>query len=232
MEGSVKVIPDSVMEAVKKTSSNLNQISGSLDEFLALCKPEVLAKMDPLDRAQTQLLVAQLTTNLFALKLRCNGVNPDDHPIKKEFERLNMYQEKVDRAKELSKAPLRPSVTINSQAATRFIEHSLPDLTREQKQSLREISVKEKASFRYTEGNMNRKRKYHSADKKSVQAAAKEFLEKASRELLGDDTDRLKGPMKYEDTDDEIDALFGDSEGKSSDPIVIDDSDQDDQAAG
>jgi hypothetical protein len=27
-------------------------------------------------------------------------------------------------------APLRPSATLNYQAATRFIEHSLPDLTR------------------------------------------------------------------------------------------------------
>lgn len=26
-------------------------------------------------------------------------------------------------------APLRPSTTLNRQAATRFIEHSLPDLT-------------------------------------------------------------------------------------------------------
>ncbi|ONK66850.1 uncharacterized protein A4U43_C06F12680, partial [Asparagus officinalis] len=77
-------------------------------------------------------------------------------------------------------APLRPSTTINRQAATRFIEHSLPDLTPGQRHSMREISRQEDTRNRF-----NNKRKHSPSEKQSVRDAAQEFLEKAARELLG-----------------------------------------------
>lgn len=40
-----------------------------------------------------------------------------------------------------------------------------------------------------------KKRKYQSNEKQSVQFAAKEFLEKAAREINGNDENRLKGPL-------------------------------------
>ncbi|KAI5673130.1 hypothetical protein M9H77_13494 [Catharanthus roseus] len=223
-----KIIPDSVMDAVNRTSKNIEDVRAHFDEFLSVCDADVLAQLDPLERAQSLLLLAKVTTNLFALRLRCNGVNPDDHPVKSELERLSLYQEKVQRCIDLSKAPLRPSATINSQAATRFIEHSLPDLSRDQKQSLREIGRREGTASKSFERSMNKKRKYESPEKKSVQAAAQEFLQKAARELLGENKSGFKGPVHMEETntDDEIDAMFGDDKGNdASEPIVIDDSD-------
>ncbi|KAL6541915.1 hypothetical protein OROGR_011401 [Orobanche gracilis] len=60
----------------------------------------------------------------FRLKLRCKDVDPDDHPVKKEFvslntpthiplwsERLSLYQEKLQQCMDMNKAPLRPSIT-------------------------------------------------------------------------------------------------------------------------
>lgn len=225
--GSATIIPESVMEAVKRTSNNIEDVRANFSEFLCLCDADVLAQLDPLERAQSLLLLAKVSTNLFALRLRCNGVNPDDHPVKSELERLNLYQEKVQRCIELNKAPLYPSATINSQAATRFIEHSLPNLSWEQKQSLRDISRREGSSSKYFERNMHKKRKHESPEKKSVQAATEEFLEKAAHELLGENKRGFKGPIQMEETntDDEIDALFGDCKNSSNEPIVIEDSD-------
>ncbi|KAK1385669.1 Nuclear nucleic acid-binding protein C1D [Heracleum sosnowskyi] len=137
MEG---VVPESVMEAVNRTLKNLEDVRTQFPEFLNKCTPTHLAQLDPPERAQCLLLLAKATTVLFALKLRCKGVHPDDHPVKTELERLSLYEEKLDRFINMSKAPLRPSATINAQAATRFIEHSLPDLTPEQRQGMREIS--------------------------------------------------------------------------------------------
>lgn len=200
---SSKVIPESVMEAVKRTSSNLDEVKANLEEFMSYCDTETLAAMEPLERARALLLIAKANTTIFALRLRCKGVDPDDHPVKKEFERLRLYQEKLDRCIDLNKAPLRPSATINPQAAARFIEHSLPDLSSEQKKSMRGISRGEARGFKYMNSNLQKKRKYQS-EKQSVRSATQDFLEKAARELLGDNKNGVKGPLQPKDSDDDV----------------------------
>ncbi|XP_023913024.1 uncharacterized protein LOC112024647 isoform X1 [Quercus suber] len=110
-------------------------------------------------------------------------------------ERLSLYEDKLERLIDLSKAPLRPSAMLNSQAATRFVEHALPGLTSEQKQSMRSISRGEGPTIKYLERSVQKKRKYQSSENQSVQTAAKEFLEKAACELLGDNKGGLVGPL-------------------------------------
>ncbi|KAF7830362.1 nuclear nucleic acid-binding protein C1D [Senna tora] len=99
-------------------------------------------------------------------------------------------------------APLRPSTTLNYQAATRFIEHSLPDLTPEQRQNMRNLSRGERPKVNYQERS-GQKRKYQSSEKQSVQTAAKEFLEKAAREILGNNAGGMKGPIQIDISDDD-----------------------------
>ncbi|KAF8082495.1 hypothetical protein N665_0822s0008 [Sinapis alba] len=179
------VLPESAMEAVKQTLSHLEELKPQLEKMMSLAKPEVLAQMQPLQRAKTMYLLAEATTTIFTLRLRCTGVNPDDHRVKSEIERLNVYREKLQRCMDRNKEPLRPTTALNRQAATRFIEHSLPDLTSSQKQNIRDLSQGEKSIITYSETTA-KKRKYQSNEKQSVQSAAKEFLEKAARELNGD----------------------------------------------
>ncbi|CAH1427657.1 unnamed protein product [Lactuca virosa] len=199
--GGGGVVPESITEAANRTLINFQEFQTNFLDFLPLCDSDTLSELDPLQRAQSLLLLAKATTTLFTLKLHCNGVDPDDHPVRSELERLNLYQEKLDRSLNLSKAPLRPSATLNYQAATRFIEHSLPDLTSDQRKNMREISRRE----RVKSGNVSKKRKYLSSDKPSVRTAAQEFLEKAARELLGNDKSSFKGPLKPQDEDENED---------------------------
>ncbi|XP_062095596.1 uncharacterized protein LOC133801410 [Humulus lupulus] len=186
-------VPYSVTDSVKRSLAHVEDVRTHFLDFLSLSDPDVLAQMPPLQRAQSLLLLAKATTTLFTLKLRCNGVDPDEHPVKSELERLSLYQNKLERFIGLSNAPLRPSTTLNFQAATRFIQHSLPDLTPEQRKSMRAVGKEKKAQLN--------KRKYESTEKKSVKTAAKEFLEKAALELLGggDNEGRLKGPLQFEE---------------------------------
>ncbi|KAG7037658.1 Nuclear nucleic acid-binding protein C1D [Cucurbita argyrosperma subsp. argyrosperma] len=207
MEGGVResaVVPEKVMDSVKMTLDNVEQVQTHLISFLSIAGPDVLAQMRPLQRAQSMLLLSRATTTLFALKLRCSGVHPDDHPIKSELERLSLYQEKLERFIGLSKAPLKRSTTLNYQAATRFIEHSLPDLTQEQKQGMRDISRGKGPKMKQVERTVQKKRKYQSSEKQSVQIAAKEFLEKAARELLGDNNGGLQGPLCGDASNDDL----------------------------
>lgn len=204
MDGGSSVIPESVMNSVKTTAVNVENLKTHLLQFLSLSDPDVLAQMPPLQRAQAFLSLAKATTTVFALRLKCSGVHPDDHPIKSELERISLYEDKLERFINLSKAPLRPSTTLNSQAATRFIEHSLPDLTPEQRKSMRQIGKGEGPRITYSESSLKKKRKYQSSDKPSVQDAAKEFLEKAARELFGDNKDGFKGPLQVDASDDDV----------------------------
>ncbi|CAF2015107.1 nuclear nucleic acid-binding protein C1D isoform X3 [Brassica napus] len=211
------VVPKSAMEAVKQALAHLEELKPQLEEMLSLAQPEVLAQMQPLKRAKVMYMLAEATTTIFNLRLRCTGVNPDDHRVKSEIvmsfgysflfvdendfslavfsqERLDVYKEKFQRCMDRSKEPLRPTTVLNRQAATRFIEHSLPDLSSAQRQNIRDLSKGEKSRMRYSETSA-KKRKYQSNEKQSVRSAAKEFLEKAARELNGNNENGLKGPL-------------------------------------
>ncbi|CAH2044390.1 unnamed protein product, partial [Thlaspi arvense] len=177
------VVPESAIEAVKQTLGYLDELKPQLEQMLSLAEPEVLALMQPLKRAKTMNLLAQATTTIFELRLRCTGVNPDDHRVKSE---ISIGIKETE--------PLRPTTVLNRQAATRFIEHSLPDLTSTQRQNIRDLSKGEKTRIRYSETSA-KKRKLQSSEKQSVRSAAKEFLEKAARELNGDNENGLKGPL-------------------------------------
>lgn len=60
------VVPESAMEAVKETLANLEELKPQLEEMISLAQPEVLAQMQPLQRAKTMYLLAEATTTLFA----------------------------------------------------------------------------------------------------------------------------------------------------------------------
>ncbi|XP_030479531.2 uncharacterized protein LOC115696787 [Cannabis sativa] len=183
-------VPHSVTESAKRSLTHLEAVQTHFFDFLSLSSdPDVLSQMPPLQRAHALLLLAKTITTLFTLKLRCNGVDPDEHQVKSEVERLCLYQNKLEKFVGMSKAPIRPSTSLNFEAATRFIQHSLPDLSQEQKRSMIAIGKEKKK-------NKN-KRKFESSEKRSVKTAAKEFLEKAALELLGSDNEgKIKGPLQ------------------------------------
>ncbi|PHT26910.1 hypothetical protein CQW23_33485 [Capsicum baccatum] len=66
---SSKPIPDSVMEAVKRTSKNIDDLSSNVDELLSLYGADAFPEMGPLQQAQSLILLAKATTTLFALSL-------------------------------------------------------------------------------------------------------------------------------------------------------------------
>ncbi|XP_024316399.1 nuclear nucleic acid-binding protein C1D isoform X2 [Brachypodium distachyon] len=177
-----------------------SSVGDQLAELLAAAAedPDAIAELPPLRRARAFLAVAHAATSLLAVRLRCSGINPDEHPIKKEFERLSLWQEKLNRLEDWDKAPLRPTTTVNTQAAARFIGHSLSHLTADQKKSMHAISKGEGGAW------SGKKRKMQPLpERKSVRAAAEEFLAKASQELSGYNGNGLKGPVRLVPDEDE-----------------------------
>ncbi|CAO2815964.1 unnamed protein product [Amaranthus hypochondriacus] len=193
---SSNIVPEKVLEGVRTILANIDELKSNFDEFISLASDsEIISQLPPLERAQSLLLLAKLTSVLLSVRLRCTGIHLDHHPIKGELERLSRYQEKLERFVEQSKAPLRPSTTLNKQGAARFLEHSLPDLTPEQRKRMRAISKGEEGKMKYSERANQKKRKTPINDMKSVREAAEEFLAKAARELLGENIGGMKGPL-------------------------------------
>lgn len=56
--------------------------------------------------------------------LKLNGVSAREHPVFKELERVKQYFGKIKEAEEKVN-PVKPSTTLNKQAAARMIQHSL-----------------------------------------------------------------------------------------------------------
>ncbi|ERN07053.1 hypothetical protein AMTRI_Chr12g273440 [Amborella trichopoda] len=196
-------VPEQVLESVSETLIHVDHLRANMVQFMGACDADVLAYLPPLQRANVFLTLAKAVSSLYTLRLRCNGVHPDNHPVKTELERLSLYEDKIDRYKDWTRGPQRPSTTINYKAATRFIEHSLPDLAPEQRQSMREISREDGQRSQFEERRRGkRKRKSQVTEKQSVHAAAEEFLAKATRELLGD-KDSLRGPLRDESSEEE-----------------------------
>ncbi|KQJ95861.1 nuclear nucleic acid-binding protein C1D isoform X1 [Brachypodium distachyon] len=198
--GAPPAVPPGVLSAAEDTLAATESVGDQLAELLAAAAedPDAIAELPPLRRARAFLAVAHAATSLLAVRLRCSGINPDEHPIKKEFERLSLWQEKLNRLEDWDKAPLRPTTTVNTQAAARFIGHSLSHLTADQKKSMHAISKGEGGAW------SGKKRKMQPLpERKSVRAAAEEFLAKASQELSGYNGNGLKGPVRLVPDEDE-----------------------------
>ncbi|KAL0919389.1 hypothetical protein M5K25_011481 [Dendrobium thyrsiflorum] len=197
------VIPVTVLDSLRQSLSCVDELKGNIERFLLLAEPDVLAELTPLQRARAFLVMATSASALFSVRLRCSGIRTDEHPIRTELERLGLHEDKLRKYNDWNKAPLRPSLKLNPQAATRFIERSLPDLAPEQRKSLHDISRgKGDRTTSFMASRAKKKTKYQSPEKQSVRAAAQEFLEKAARELFGSNDSSVKGPLQHLNSDD------------------------------
>jgi len=177
-------VPADMVESLEAINTNCEEVESNLREVLAACDPDVLAELSPIDRAYTFLILAKAVVTLFSLQLRCSGESPDEHNVKSELERLDLYTNRIEYY--IDRSTARPTTTLNAQAATRFIEHSLPDLTTEQRRDMRDISrgMGPNRNSREDHGK-KKKRKHDLAEKQSVAAAAAAFLAEAQKELFG-----------------------------------------------
>ncbi|KAJ1256164.1 hypothetical protein BS78_K077000 [Paspalum vaginatum] len=186
-DADASAVPPSVVSAAEDTLAAAESVGDHISQLLAAAAedPDAVAELPPLLRARAFLAVAQAATSLLGVRLRCSGVDPDEHPIRKEFERLSICQEKLNRFEDWNKA-------------ARFIGRSLSHLTSDQKMSMQAISRGERRGW------SGQKRKTEPLpEKKSVRAATEEFLAKAAQELIGHSDSRVKGPVLLISDEDE-----------------------------
>ncbi|GAA5937145.1 Sas10/Utp3/C1D family protein [Sporobolomyces koalae] len=125
--------------ALLQTLSNLSSEIGSLETALEPLLQTPFADLvaqhqdDPLAKAKLNVLVSYAVHDLIWVYLKTSGVDPTNHPVMQEIERLKGYFVKLKSA-ESGQEPPAPTPTpaqvhrrmqIDKQAASRFINHAI-----------------------------------------------------------------------------------------------------------
>ncbi|XP_062972071.1 nuclear nucleic acid-binding protein C1D [Elgaria multicarinata webbii] len=97
---------------------------GSVDEMLktmmSVSRSELLQKLDPLEQAKLDLVSAYTLNSMFWVYLATQGINPKEHPVKQELERIRTY---MNRVKEI--ADKKKAARLDKGAASRFLRNAL-----------------------------------------------------------------------------------------------------------
>eukprot|EP00002_Diphylleia_rotans_P023747 TRINITY_DN4672_c0_g1_i1.p1 TRINITY_DN4672_c0_g1~~TRINITY_DN4672_c0_g1_i1.p1 ORF type:complete len:164 (+),score=50.56 TRINITY_DN4672_c0_g1_i1:79-570(+) len=116
-----------------EVAAQLQQFHASLEDVRSVLKVldgrsinELCKSLSPADAARLHVLLAYSINSLFYMYLNTQGVQPKDHPVKAELDRVKLYMAKL---KELEKAP-KPTTQVDVPAAGRFIRHNLPSTTK------------------------------------------------------------------------------------------------------
>ncbi|MED6206554.1 hypothetical protein PIB30_028011 [Stylosanthes scabra] len=174
-EGGVQV-PKDMTEALKRTVASLEQLESELPNILSLSNPYTLSQMPPLQRAHSLLTLANITTTLFSLKLRCKGTNPDYHPVKSELDRLKIHQRKLE---------------------------PFGDVGEAQRKDTDNISIPEVPTMSNYQEQAGQKRKHPSSEEHSVQIGAEVVVKKEPVEVFGHNNGKVKEPVVIDISDDD-----------------------------
>ncbi|KFV96569.1 Nuclear nucleic acid-binding protein C1D, partial [Eurypyga helias] len=96
---------------------------GSVNEMLKtmmLVSRSDLQKLEPLEQAKLDLVSVYTLNSVFWVYLATQGINPKEHPVKHELERIRTYMNKVKEITDKQKAS-----KLDKGAASRFVRNAL-----------------------------------------------------------------------------------------------------------
>ncbi|RWS28268.1 nuclear nucleic acid-binding protein C1D-like isoform X1 [Leptotrombidium deliense] len=123
-KASVADIPTEVKHCLKQFHDSVSTVKQQLAKFTEedYLKLKENAKNDPLELAFIDLTYAYSLNSLFWMYLVTNGINPKDHGIKSELDRLKTTMARLNEIKDKSKAP-----KLDVAASKRFIKNAIWD---------------------------------------------------------------------------------------------------------
>ncbi|XP_073248421.1 nuclear nucleic acid-binding protein C1D-like [Porites lutea] len=134
-------LPEEVTESLETFHEALGKVEDVFKPVLETSVDDLKEKMNPLESAKLDLVVAYAINSMFWMYLTTQGVNPREHPVKSELDRIKKYMGKVKEATEKKEASLR----IDKGAAKRFVKSALwnPSDKKDSSQDGGETSSKE-----------------------------------------------------------------------------------------
>ncbi|KAK1791450.1 hypothetical protein P4O66_013465 [Electrophorus voltai] len=120
-EGSVEDYPSEIEEYLTGFEFSLSSVQNVIQTLMSVSKGDHV-KLDPLEQAKLDLMSAYTINSLFWMYLVTQGVNPKEHGIKQELERIRTY---MNRVKEM--ADKKKAARLDKGAASRFVRSALWD---------------------------------------------------------------------------------------------------------
>ncbi|XP_059214860.1 nuclear nucleic acid-binding protein C1D [Centropristis striata] len=112
--------PQEIDEQLTGFDSSVSSVKTMLEKLMSMPRNDLLQKLDPLDQAKLDLMSAYTLNSLFWMYLVTQGVNPREHGIKQELERIRTYMNKVKEITDRKKA-----ARLDKGAASRFVRNAL-----------------------------------------------------------------------------------------------------------
>lgn len=121
-EGPAEDYPTEIDENLNDFDSSVTSVQNMVQSLMSVSRSNHLVKLDPLDQAKLDLMSVYALNSMFWMYLVTQGVNPKDHGIKQELERIRTYMNKVKEITDKKKA-----ARLNTDAASRFVRNALWD---------------------------------------------------------------------------------------------------------
>ncbi|XP_068088419.1 nuclear nucleic acid-binding protein C1D [Hyperolius riggenbachi] len=123
-DSAVEEYPTEIHEYLLAFDKTVGSVDEMLTKMMSIPRSELLQKLEPMEQAKLDLLSAYALNSLFWVYLVTQGVNPKEHPVKDELERIRSYMNRVKEVTDRKKA-----ARLDKGAAKRFIKHALSDPT-------------------------------------------------------------------------------------------------------
>ncbi|XP_062584296.1 nuclear nucleic acid-binding protein C1D-like [Saccostrea cucullata] len=113
-------IPDELKEKLASLDTALTQIETVFQPLLKTNQSELYEKISAMEKAKLELAGAYSINSLFWVYLNICGVNPKEHGIKQELERIKSYMDRAKNIQDKAKAP-----KVDKSASKRFVKSAL-----------------------------------------------------------------------------------------------------------
>lgn len=114
--------PYEIDEQLTGFDSSVSTVKSMLETLISMPRNDLLQKLNPLDQAKLDLMSVYTLNSLFWMYLVTQGINPREHGIKQELERIRTYMNKVKEITDKQKA-----ARLDKGAASRFVRNALYD---------------------------------------------------------------------------------------------------------
>ncbi|CAL9687855.1 unnamed protein product [Knipowitschia caucasica] len=122
MDASSEDYPHEIDDQLTGFDAASSSVQSVVDTLISMPRNDLLQKLDPLDQAKLDLMSVYSLNSLFWMYLVTQGINPREHGIKQELERIRTYMNKVKEITDKKKA-----ARLNKGAASRFLRNALYD---------------------------------------------------------------------------------------------------------
>ncbi|XP_067900386.1 nuclear nucleic acid-binding protein C1D [Heterodontus francisci] len=112
--------PTEIHECLVGFEESLKSADGTLRNLMSVPRSELLQKLDPLEQAKLDLASAYALNSMFWIYLITQGINPKEHAVKQELERIRTYMNKVKEITDRKKAS-----KLDKGAASRIVRNAL-----------------------------------------------------------------------------------------------------------